>query len=221
MCGDRDMTPAMDWQAWHRDYDDPGSPVSRRLVEVRSRLAAELDARPGPVRLLSLCSGDARDTIPVVAASGLDVQVCLVELDPGLAEEAREAAAEVGVEVDVRTGDAGDPTTYADLLPVDVLLLVGVLGNVADADVEATVAAAASMLAPGGSVIWTRSNRFRSSPTHTYADPAAWIRDRFEVHGFETLAWVAPDDLAWRLGVSRLAVPSARPLPERLFTFVR
>ena len=84
-----------------------------------------------------------------------------------------------------------------------------------------TLRGAAGMLAPGGSVIWTRSNRFRSEPTHAYADPAEWIRDRFEAHGFETVAYVSPDDMAWRLGVSRLDVPSTHPLPERLFTFVR
>jgi SAM-dependent methyltransferase len=211
----------MDWQAWHRDYDDPDSPVSRRLAEVRTRLTADLAARPGRVRLLSLCSGDARDTIPVVAASDREVSVCLVELDPSLAAAARQAADEAAVEVDVRTGDAGDPTTYADVLPVDVLLLVGVLGNVSDADAQTTVAAAASMVAPGGTVLWTRSDRFRSEPTHDMADPAAWVRGLFESRGFETLAYVVPDEGHWRLGVSRLTTPSQDPLPGRLFTFVR
>jgi uncharacterized SAM-dependent methyltransferase len=211
----------MDWQAWHRDYDDPDSPVSRRLVEVRSRLSAELEVRSGPVRLLSLCSGDARDTIPVVAASDREVEGCLVELDPGLAEAARSAAATAGVEVDVRTGDASHPTTYADRLPIDVLMLIGVLGNVSDADAETVVAAAASMLKPGGTVLWTRSDRFRSEPTHEYADPAEWVRSRFESHGFETTAYVVPDEDHWRMGVSRLVTPSGEPLPEQLFTFVR
>jgi len=211
----------MDWQAWHRDYDDPDSPVSQRLVQVRARLTADLAPRPSRVRLLSLCSGDSRDTIPVVAASDREVSVCLVELDPHLAATARRAADEAAVEVDVRTGDAGDPTTYADVLPVDVLLLVGVLGNVSDADAQTTVAAAASMLAPGGTVLWTRSDRFRSEPTHDVTDPAAWVRGLFESHGFETLAYVVPDEGHWRLGVSRSTTPSEDPLPGRLFTFVR
>jgi hypothetical protein len=211
----------MDWQAWHREYDDPDSSVSQRLAEVRSRLTAELVARPGPVRLLSLCSGDARDTIPVVAEAGRPVAACLVELDPDLAETARRAAAEAGVEIDVRTADAGDPSTYADVLPVDVLMLVGVLGNVSDADAEITVAAAASMLRPGGTVIWTRSNRFRSPPAHDLADPAEWVRGLFEARGFETLAYVVPDQGYWRLGVSRLSAASDSPMPERLFAFIR
>ncbi|MFZ2015235.1 MAG: hypothetical protein WAV00_15565 [Nocardioides sp.] len=81
---DADGAPAgLDWQSWHRDYDDPDSPVSHRMVEVRARLASLLAAAAGPVRLLSLCCGDARDTVPVVAASATPVDVTLVELDPG------------------------------------------------------------------------------------------------------------------------------------------
>jgi cyclopropane fatty-acyl-phospholipid synthase-like methyltransferase len=211
----------MDWQAWHRDYDDPGSSVSRRLVEVRRRLAATLDAASGRVRLLNLCAGDARDTVPVLAARRRAVEACAVELDPALADRARRAAARAGVALEVRTGDAADPATYADRIPVDVLMLIGVFGNISDADAETTVAAAASMLAPGGTVLWTRSNRFRSPPTHDYADPAEWVRDRFAARGFDILEYVVPDEGFWRLGVSRLPARSREPLPQKLFSFVR
>ena len=214
-------TGRQDWQAWHRDYDDPGSSVSHRLVEVRARLAALLDEAEGPVRLLNLCCGDARDTLPVLASTDREVEACLVELDPDLAEAARRAARGAGVRAEVRTGDAADPATYADRLPVHVLMLVGVLGNVSDADAQRTVAAAAAMLVAGGTVIWSRSNRFRSEPTHGYDDPAEWVRDLFEAAGFETVDYLRPDEEAWRLGVGRLRAASDRPLPERLFTFVR
>jgi hypothetical protein len=212
-----------DWQAWHRDYDDADSSVSRRLVQVRTWLATLLDEATGPMRLLSLCSGDGRDTVPVLARSDREVDACLVELDPGLADAARAAAVGARVRLEVRTGDAAATATYADRIPVDVLLLVGVLGNVNDDDVERTVAAAAAMVAPGGTVVWSRSSRFRTEPTHGYDDPAAWVRDRFEAHGFETRAYVVPESEtdAWRLGVSVLRDPSALPLPESLFTFIR
>jgi cyclopropane fatty-acyl-phospholipid synthase-like methyltransferase len=210
-----------DWQAWHRDYDDPESSVSQRLLVVRARLAATLAGVAGRARLLNLCAGDARDTVPVLAALDREVEACAVELDVELADRARRRAAEAGVVLDVRTGDAAHPTTYADRLPVDVLMLIGVLGNVSDADGETTIAAAASMLAPGGTVIWTRSNRFRSEPSHDHADPAEWVRGRFAAHGFDDLDYVVPTEGFWRLGVSRLVTPSDHPLPERLFTFVR
>ncbi|HEX3930065.1 MAG TPA: class I SAM-dependent methyltransferase [Nocardioides sp.] len=214
----------MDWQAWHRDYDDPESPVSQRLAEVRTRLATLLGAVRGRPRLLNLCAGDARDTVPVLAAlagAGRRVDACAVELDAELAGAARRSAEAAGVTLDVRTADAADPATYADRLPVDVLMLVGVLGNVSDADGGTTIRAAASMLVPGGAVLWSRSDRFRSEPGHDYADPAAWVRDRFEAQGFETTAYVVPAQGHWRLGVARLATPSPAPLPDRLFTFVR
>jgi hypothetical protein len=211
-----------DWQAWHRDYDDADSPVSRRLVQVRARLAMLLGEAADPVRLLNLCSGDGRDTVPVLASSHREVDACLVELDPGLAEGARRAAAEAGVRVEVRAADAAATATYADRLPVDVLMLVGVLGNVSDADAERTIAATASMVVPGGTVVWSRSNRFRSEPTHGYADPAEWARDRFEAHGFETREFLVPEVDAWRLGISVLRRPPAEAtLPETLFSFVR
>jgi SAM-dependent methyltransferase len=214
-------TSRQDWQAWHRDYDDPDSSVSHRLVEVRTRLAAVLAEGDGPVRLLNLCCGDGRDTVPVLASSDREVAACLVELDPDLAEAVRRSARGAGVRAEVRTGDAADPATYADRLPVDVLMLVGVLGNVSDTDAERTVAAAATMVVEGGTVIWSRSSRFRSEPTHGYADPAEWVRDLFEAAGFETVDYLRPEHEAWRLGVGRLREASGQPLPERLFTFVR
>jgi len=215
------VSDRLDWKVWHHDYDDPDSSVSHRLVEVRARLAGVLADGVGQVWLLSICAGDARDVIPVVAVSDCDVEVTLVELDPELADRARRAADAAGVRVDVRTGDAGDPEVYAGLHPVDVLVMVGVLGNVSDADARTTVAAAGSLVAEGGTVIWSRSNRFRAEPTHGYEDPAVWVRDLFEAQGFETVDYLRPDQDAWRLGVSRLAVPSRDPLPERIFTFVR
>jgi hypothetical protein len=57
-----------DWHEWYRDYDDATSSLSRRLGVVRSQLASLLAAAaPGPVRLLGLCSGNGRDTLPVIA----------------------------------------------------------------------------------------------------------------------------------------------------------
>ncbi|WP_214406087.1 hypothetical protein, partial [Pseudonocardia lacus] len=56
------------WTTWHANYDDRDSPLSQRLVEVRRQIGAALDrAAPGPVGLLSLCAGDGRDVLPVLA----------------------------------------------------------------------------------------------------------------------------------------------------------
>lgn len=88
-----------DWYAWHDQYTDPASPLSRRLAEVRTHVGAALDAaRPGPLRAVSLCAGQGRDLIPVLATHprGGDVTARLVELDPRNVEVARAAVARAG-----------------------------------------------------------------------------------------------------------------------------
>ena len=214
-------TGGRDWHAWHRQYADPTSSLSRRLEEVRIQLAALLERGSGPVRLLSLCSGDGRDTIPVVAGAERDIAATLVELDEELARTAVAAAAAAGIAADVRTGDAGAATTWSDVLPVDVLMLCGVFGNITDADVEHTIAAARSTLAPGGAVIWTRGNRVPDDPTAHTDDPAERVRRAFLAAGFDEVAFVKPADASYRVGVTRLPEPSGDPLPQRLFSFVR
>lgn len=214
------MSGARDWHAWHQEYADPTSSLSRRLEEVRLQLAALLERGSGTVRLLSLCSGDGRDAIPVVSGAERHVDVTLVELDEELVRSATQDAAEVGLAVDVRAADAGAAATWSDVLPVDVLMLCGVFGNITDADVERTVAAARSMLAPGGVVIWTRGNRVPGDPTRHKDDPAERVRRLFLAAGFDEVAFVKPADASYRVGVDRLPEPSTEPLPERLFSFV-
>ena len=198
------MSGGRDWHALHEAYADPTSSLSRRLAEVRSQLAALLADCEGPVRLLSLCSGDGRDTVPVLAASGREVDACLIELDPELAEAARLAAREADVTVEVRTADAGAVAAFEDLLPVDVVR---------------TVAAARVMVATGGAVIWTRGKGVPGDPT-AHADPAEWVRGRFEAVGFEAVVFVTPDDASYRVGVERQRTVVDQTLPERLFSFV-
>jgi hypothetical protein len=55
-----------DWAEWHRDYDDPGTLLSRRGELVQGHPRAELERAPaGDVRLISLCAGQGRDVIGV------------------------------------------------------------------------------------------------------------------------------------------------------------
>src|ERR1700741_4271140 len=93
-----------DWVGWHRDYDDPGSPLSRRggPAEGDPRAAPRL-APAGDVRLISLCAGQGRDVIGVLTGHPRrhDVRARLVELDErnvALARQAAQAAGLHGVE---------------------------------------------------------------------------------------------------------------------------
>ena len=57
-----------DWYAWHDDYDRPDGGMARRLSWVQDRIRAALDeVPPGPVRVISLCAGQGRDLIGVLA----------------------------------------------------------------------------------------------------------------------------------------------------------
>lgn len=86
-----------DWRVRHEAYADPSSPLARRLEVVRRRLRPVLDeVDRQPPRLLSLCAGNGRDVIPVLAEHGQVVAV-LVESDPQLAAWATAAAFAAGL----------------------------------------------------------------------------------------------------------------------------
>ncbi|GAB3896167.1 hypothetical protein GCM10029964_077130 [Kibdelosporangium lantanae] len=89
------------WVAWHADYDDESSDLSRRLLAVQARIRTALDEQPeGPVGVLSMCAGQGRDLLGVLAdhPRAADVRAVLVELDPDNVAVAR-AAAPAGVTV--------------------------------------------------------------------------------------------------------------------------
>lgn len=209
-----------DWIAWHRHYDDPDSWLARRLAVVRDRLREAipraLAATPTP-RLLSICAGDGRDVLPVLAELDVDrrVDALLVELDPALTDAARADAAALALPgVRVVTGDAGTTDAYAAVAPADVVLACGVFGNVSPDDVDRTVATLPTLTAPGGTVLWTRGRRAD--------DPTPAIRAAFAEAGFEEVAFVAPGGGVFSVGVQRLPPPAARPFApgRRMFTFV-
>lgn len=208
-----------DWLDWHLGYDDPTRQLARRLEVVCRRLNEALDLTDvEQPRILSLCAGDGRDVISVLAARrpAARARALLVEKDPVLARRAVDAAMTLGVaNVEVRCGDAADPATFADYLRADVVMLCGVFGNVIPADIERMIASLPGLVVAGGLVIWTRGG---SSP-----DLRPQIRDWFTTAGLPELSF---DGVPEPFGVgvnqmSELLPGTAQPLPRRLFTFVR
>ncbi|GGL07183.1 hypothetical protein GCM10012284_46740 [Mangrovihabitans endophyticus] len=211
-----------DWVRWHQDYETPDSSLSRRLVVVQEFLVRALTEAPaepgGQRRLISLCAGDGRDVLPVLARhdSGRTVRAVLAELDPALAERARTTAGELNLpHVDVRTGDAGLIDTYLDAVPAHLVMTCGVFGNIGDEDARRTIAALPDLLVAGGIVIWTRGRGNGS------ADPSSRVRAHFAENGFKELAFTQPTDARFRVGMNRLVgdSSSARQPPRRLFAF--
>jgi hypothetical protein len=205
-----------DWVLWHRDYRDPGSALSRRLRVVQDQLRRALPIHPrAPVRVISLCAGRGDDLIGVLRdhpCAGL-VKARLVELDPGNVAAMRAAARDSGLELDIVQGDAAEPSFYEDIAPADVVLLCGVLGNISERDVRLTITSLPQLCRRGGTVIWTRSRR---AP-----DITPRVRRWFAAAGFSELAFVAPADAVWSVGVARLEREPKPLRSRRFFTFTR
>jgi hypothetical protein len=205
-----------DWVEWHRDYDDPGSLLSRRGELVQGHLRAELDRAPaGDVRLISLCAGQGRDVIGVLTAHPRrdDVRSRLVELDERNVALARRAAQAAGLDgVEVLQADAGVTDVCVGAVPAQMVVACGIFGNITDSDIQATVAALPSLCAPGALVLWTRH---RSPPDLTPA-----IRSWFAAAGFREEAFDISHDGFMSVGAHRLTGEPAALVPgQRLFAF--
>ncbi|GLW70234.1 hypothetical protein Kpho02_25330 [Kitasatospora phosalacinea] len=207
----------MDWSAWHGAYDDPGSWQARRLLTVQARLREVLDgAPPGGLGIVSLCAGEGRDVLGVLAEHPrrADVRVRLVEADARntAAARRRAEAAGLGAQVETVTGDAALPAHYAGLAPADVVLACGVFGNLTDADVARTVRACRALCRTGGTVIWTRH---REAP-----DLVPRILDWFAEAEFEQ-RWLSPPDVGYAVGAHRFTgTPDELAPGQRMFDFV-
>ena len=203
---------SQDWLRWHEEYASPGSSLARRLRVVQAYVRQALAGLPAAPRVLSMCAGDGRDVLPLLPVRARAV---LVELDPTLAARARATAERLGLPgVTVVTGDAGITDPYLPLAPADLVLACGVFGNITPADARRTIAALPGLLAANGIVIWTRG-RSADGTEHTGV-----LRDCFAEHGFAPLAFEAPDDARFRVGMHRLSGATATAaVGSRLFTF--
>jgi hypothetical protein len=212
-------TPPRDWLEWHRAYDDPGSRLSRRLRVVQGHLRNAIDNCPGAVRIISMCAGQGRDVIGVLAAHARapEVSAVLVELEPSLTEDARDAARAAGLTgVEVRTADAAITDSYIGAAPAEIVLACGVFGNITIDDIRRTIDRLPELCAPGATVIWTRGGK---EERDLAPEICAW----FEAGGFDRIAFdSSPDEDHFRVGVHRLRTnPRSLSPGQRWFTFAR
>lgn len=206
----------MDWHSWHDDYDVPNSPLARRLQVVQERIEAALDTSPsGPIRIVSVCAGQGRDVLGVLARHprGKDAAVRLVELDPQNADSARRLAETTGLnQVEVVVGDAALTNHYDGMVPADVVLICGVFGNISDEDIHRTVEFSAQLCRRGATLVWTRHRR---SP-----DLVPTICQWFEGHSFEKI-WLSDSEAGFGVGAHRfVGEPQPLALGGTMFTFL-
>ena len=212
--------PDSHWVRWHAAYENPSSPLSQRMAAVQSMVRAALDeipsAHPGPIRIVSLCAGQGRDVIDVVATHprGPEVSALLIELDPALVAFARDRAARAGL-VDGVSGDGGGAGATAGRIRI-------VEGDASQshwcadsvpADIKHIILARPGWCVPGGHVIWTRHRR--------PPDLTPSIRADFAEAGFTELAFETPGNTITAVGHHRLDGETAPfDLDEQLFNFV-
>jgi len=206
-----------DWIEWHRAYADADSALARRLAIVQAQVARVLEERrAGPIRVLSMCSGEGRDLIEPFARLGVADRVHgrLVELDPTLAGRARDGIATARLAgLEVCEGDAGNTSAYEGATPADLVLVCGVFGNITDADIRGTIRGLPSLCAEGATVVWTRHRR---PPDLTPA-----IRRWFRAAGFRHERVIRVPDSLSSVGVEQfVGVPKPLVPGERLFEFV-
>lgn len=207
----------LDWQAWHASYDEPDSRLARRLVVVQRRLREAIEHHAGPIRVISMCAGQGRDVIGVLAEHPRrnEITATLVELEPANAASATRAAAGAGLDrVEVRVADAAMSESYVGAAPAEIVLACGVFGNIPDDEVRSTIAWLPALCSPGATVLWTRgAERDR--------DTRAMVRRWFAESGFEEVAYDGPPE-TYGVGAVRLAAkPTGLLAGRRLFRFTR
>lgn len=206
----------MDWRVWHDKYDSAGSRMAERLRTVQGQIVTALDScPPGPLRVISLCAGQGRDLLEVLADHPRrnDVRARLVELDERNTGSAKQVARASGLhQVEVVTADASLGDQYRDMTPALLVLICGVFGNISDEDIKRTIDACPQLCATGGSVIWTRNRR--------KPDRVPMICRWFAALGFD-LQWLSDSETELAVGVHRF-MGEAQPLVMglRMFTFV-
>ncbi|MEH0927441.1 class I SAM-dependent methyltransferase family protein [Micromonospora sp. CPCC 205558] len=212
------MNDGKDWYAWHGPYADGDSPLARRLRLVQQHIAAWLDERPDkPRSVVSMYAGQGHDILDVLASrpGAMRVDVTLIEYDPRNVAAARARAAAANLDtVTVMQADAGDLGSYRQAVPADLVIMAGVLGNISDANVHATINALPQLCAAEATVIWTRTRR---TPDLT-SEVRTWLADA----GFAEQAFHAPDGVLFSVGVHRFTgTPQPLASQGKIFEFIQ
>jgi hypothetical protein len=217
----------VDWYKWHDAYDhDPA--LKKRLVLVRNHLSRCLDrSAPGEVRVISVCAGDGRDILRTLVDHKrlADTRVRLVELDPNLVADGKDACQALGLSshVEFVIGDATDPSSYRAVAPANIVVMCGMLGLVDLPELPNVVRAMQALCRHKGHVVWTRRLDWRDGVRQIKVlqelmAKAGFRRAALNVTSFGALLWKAPR-ASFAVGTHRYdGEPITLPEGGRLFT---
>jgi SAM-dependent methyltransferase len=153
-------------------------PWSLSVVEDIDFYVEEAQRSGGPV--VELAVGTGRIAVPI-AASG--IEVIGVDLSEGMLEVAREAAAEAGVELDLRHGDLREPPVEGTY-PLVLIAFRSLLHMQSDDDRRAALRAVSKLLEPGGVFIF---DVFAPAPDDIEETHGRWIEREQGI--FERADW--------------------------------
>jgi len=115
----------------------------------------------------------------------------------------------------VRTVDAGDSDAYVGAVPADLVLMVGIFGNISDAHLKQTIATTSQFCQPSGTLLWSRGREG--------GDRNDEIRASFAAAGFTELDYETINSGSRpAVGAMRYDGPFQPLVPgKHLFTFRR
>jgi len=207
-----------DWLEWH-DLYETDKKLQQRLEIVREYITYSLDTSPsGQIRVVSLCAGDGRDLLGVLAnhPRTQDVHGRLVEINPQLVEQGRANIESLGLtkQIEFINGDATSAASYVGAIPADIVIVCGIFGNLSDeAELQRLLGNLGFLSKPGAFVLWTRGH-FQGVPD------SELVRKNFRELGFEEVKFqlTATGDMG--VGINRyLGETLTEPKKQPLFVF--
>lgn len=188
---------------------------------IRSQIAEALQECPeGPLKVISLCSGDGRDLLDVLPGHPrrADASCFLIDRNPEAIADAKETVRTCGLENQVTCfcGDAALLEHCADFVPADLIIVSGVFAHLTLLDAGKLIAALPMLCRPGAFVLWNRRElRGRFNPE------SLELHEYFRRHGFVTVDQVSSGEEGFLLIRERY---NGEPKPwapgPSLFTFI-
>ena len=181
---------------WHLNHNDMNSTPYKRNKDEQNLIKTCLNSIKNNVNIISICSGQARDILPILAGKkdNNKINTYLIDTDLECLEYADNYAKENKIpNVHLINKNAGLRETYNDIPQADIIIICGVFGHLSLLDIKSTISFIKHLLNENGFVIWSR-HKFDN-------DISEDIKNIFKELNFNELAFVSPEDEPYTLGL--------------------